>query len=237
MSYLTSAQYIALTGLPLTGVNVAYLDFKLKFWSSQISKYTGQNFGSVINTQTKIFNVLSCGDSSLNIGGWQKAGLVVSVKVKGRTNWQVLVENTDFVFVYPHFDTFVDGVLQAKPVIGIDFSCLSCRCSCEEIKIEGDNRWSIGLPDDLMLLLTDLVALLLQYDPNAYSAGILPNNQLMKQVKSEEDQTRRISWQRDDKANQLANQKLTSGINVSNNTSLLSMYFDYNLNHNCKFYG
>jgi hypothetical protein len=238
MSYFTLANYQTVTGLTLAGVNSAYIDNKLNFWSSQINQLTGQSYNSGANISSVIKRFKKCHDWKMNIGGWQNTlanPLVVSVRTVGSTTWQTLVENKDFTFVYPQFNTFVGYSQVANPIVSLNFSCLSCRCKCEEIKLEGDKRWSNGLPDDLKNILIELTEILLKNDDNAYTSGQLPSKYLFQQVKSESDQTRSVSWQRDDKLQASNNQKLAQGVAYSEYQSVISKYLRYNFNLNASF--
>lgn len=235
MSYLTLAQYQTITGLTLTGVNSIYVDFKLKEYSRQIEQLTGQNFGTVPNPQVVIKKIKQCGDFRIQFGAWLQQPIIQTKRIN-QTSWQTLTPQTDFNWIYPSFETFVNGVRQSKPIVGIDFSCLSCRYCCEEVKIDGDNRWSNGIPDDLMAILLELTANLLANDPMAYTNGQLPLASLSNQVRSETDQTRSISWFRDDANQKLANQKLVNGVNHPSYTNLLMNYNYYNFNLNRRFY-
>ncbi len=233
MTYLTLAQYQTQTGLSLTGVNSTYLDNKLALWSSQINLYTGQKFNTS-NEKTLIKRLKQCGQTKINFGGWLEFP-AIEIKPVGQSVWQPAVLDKDFTYLYPNFDTYIDGQEVNSPVTGIDFSCLSCRCKCEQIRIVGDNRWSEELPDNLKAILVELLEATLKADPNAYIGGQLPSHLFFENVKSESDQTRSISFFRDENQIKANNSKITKGVNNLEFASILNVYLQYNYNLNYTF--
>lgn len=234
-SYLTINEYRILTGLDLSNLNEVYVNSKLSFWSTQLRILSTQNFGLQNLLRAKTYNIRNCKDYKIFFSGWRPFPKV-EVRQIGTLEWQELKPDSDFRWVYPHFTTTQNGVEIENPVVGIDFSCLSCRCCCEELRLIGDSRWSVGLPDDLNFILLDLVSVLLQTDNKAYIGGLLPSSELWKQIRSETDQTRSISWFRDENNLKTNNQKLSSGFNSPEYSSVFAKYQTYSFNNTYRFY-
>jgi hypothetical protein len=195
MSYLSLTEFSNITGTSLVGVNLTYLNFLLEKWSTQINQLTNCDFSNNDkNIEIEIKNY-KCGNKILKFSPFI---IISKVEIKkiGDSTWFDLIELVDYEYIYCSFDSYVANALIDKPIVGLDFSCLSCLCECEKVKITGDNRFSTGLVNELKNILIDLVYDTLDTDEKAYISQVLPNSKLLKQVESETDQTRTIKWTR-----------------------------------------
>lgn len=221
--YLTIAQYATLTGKNITGINVIYADFLLKKWSGQIEEITKQYFFSP-NLQILDKNFRYCGDYKLEFSAFQKENLIVSVRHKKSTQYTVLIPNTDFEYKFPDFNTVVNDVIINKPVVGLDFSCYRCNCECEKVKIEGNNSWSLAIPDDIRNLLIDLLENELRVNNEIYTNLQIPANKAINEIVRDTDLTRTIQLRTDDKLLDLTRAKSALGVFHPAYLSVLAKY-------------
>jgi hypothetical protein len=70
---------------------------------------------------------------------------------------------SDIIKIKPRFDVFVKGVKQLKPITKIKLKNPSFPEQVE-LKITGNQYWCNGLPDDLYLMLIDILAKDIKYN-------------------------------------------------------------------------
>jgi hypothetical protein len=233
MAFFTSTQISTLTGQSLVGVNIANLDLRLQLLDYQIQSLTMQNFGTVPvpNVQTK--KVIHCGQKKWYFGGYiQKPKIFY--KQRGNSNWIEMIEGSDYEYIYPDFVTTVDGLVVNSPVVGVDFRCLSCRCACEDLKVEGDKRWSSGLPDDLRFLYIQIISDFIANDPALQTAT---GNTTCSDfpIKSEKDHTTSVEYVVNEDLIKQSQSNSKNGFNSALFTPFFTKYSRYNFNLNMRF--
>jgi hypothetical protein len=233
MSFFTSLQYSSLTGQSLFGLNTVYLDFKLQQLDIQLQSLTLQNFGTTIVSQSQVTKVAQCGQKKWLFGGYMQKP-IISYKERGNSTWIVMMEGSDFEFIYPDFTTNINNQAVQNPVVGVDFSCLSCRCECQDLKVEGDKRWSNGLPDDLRLLYISAIENLIDNDPKSKNT-VAGSSCSEYTVKSESDHSTSVTYYINEDLIKQNQASLKNGFNDVLFTPIFSKYLRYNFNFNTRF--
>jgi hypothetical protein len=229
MSYLSAEQHFN-SSVP-TGLNASFLNTKLQQWSLQIDQLTLNTFKNNTN-KNKVIKVKS-NQKKINIGGWQKTGLTINLKLIGSATQKLLIENTDFTFIYPDFDSInIEGNIIEPPIIGLDFSCLTCFDCCEQIIINGNKSWSNVLPSDLYSILVELLENEIKINTSSWLDGINPN---INNLKSEQDEGGSASYFVDEKNITNQNNMSSKGVNYKYFEGFLYKYAMTAFNNNLVF--
>jgi hypothetical protein len=158
MQYLTLAQFYSPSVIP-AGVDTVFVENQIKLWSSQLNRLTHTQFVKPLVKKSKSYNTY-CSLTKMKIGAWlNDSDFSVDIREKGTNIWKPLVKEVDYQISFPEMATYINGQEILDPIVGLDFSCLTCFCCCEEIRVTGYNCWSDGLPDDLLMLFRELTKL------------------------------------------------------------------------------